>query len=74
MSYGFNNNIYEVVNATEYRDVFAKKTIQLSKGQCVGSAIVNAIIVIEADREATQNLEGQSYIDQMVELNYVKLI
>ena len=74
MSYGFNNNTYEVLRAVEYRDVFRKRSTQLSAGQQIGSALVNAIIVDEEDQESTYDLEGQSYIDKMVELNYVKIL
>ncbi len=73
MSYGFNNNTYEVLRSTAYRDVFNRKSINLSAGDQVGSAIVNAIIVDKEDQEATYDLEGQNYIDLMVSLSYVKL-
>lgn len=74
MGYGFNNNTYEVLRPTAYREVFKKKSIALAAGDQIGSAIVNAIIVDTEDQEATYDLEGQSYIDKMVELSYVKII
>ena len=74
MSYGFNSNTYEVIRGTEYREVFRKESIQLNSGDLIGSAIANAIIVDEEDQEATFNLEGQDYIDKMVELKYISLV
>ena len=74
MSYGFNSNSYQVLKTCKYRDVFRKKSIELSIGDIVGSAIANAIIVTETEQESTYDLEGQAYIDKMVELRYIDLV
>lgn len=74
MSYGFNDNTYEVIRGTAYREVFRKESVQLNSGDLIGSAIANAIIVDEEDQESTFNLEGQDYIDKMVELKYISLV
>lgn len=74
MAYGFNDNTYKVLRPVQYREVFKKESIDLPSGELIGSAIANAIIVDEEDQEATFDLEGQSYIDKMVELKYVELV
>lgn len=73
MAYGFNSNTYTVLKDIWFRDTFSKQTFKASKGTLIGSAIVNQIIVDDIDRAAVKGLEGQPYIDKMVELKYVKV-
>lgn len=74
MGSGFNSNTYKVLRRVCYREVFKRASIQLEIDDPIGSSIANAIIVEKADRDLTYGLEGQSYIDKMVELGYIALI
>lgn len=73
MGYGFNDNTYTVLKRCEYRDVFLQVNCQLNRGEDVGSAIANAIIVTDSDRAAVRGLEGNPYIDKVIELGYIEL-
>lgn len=73
MGAGFNSNTYRVLKSGCWRDVFERRNKNLKKDELIGSAIANAIIVEKADREEVYGLEGQSYIDKMVELGYIAL-
>jgi len=73
MSSGFNNNTYVTLKKIKYRDVYSRVTCDLSSDIEIGSSIANSIIVDVRDREEVYGLEGQDYINQMVELKYIKL-
>ena len=73
MPYGFNDNTYTTLRSLLYRDVFRRCTVHVPPGTDLGSALTNAIIVDEADRPEVQGLEGDPYIDKMIELKYVEL-
>lgn len=72
MSYGFNNNTYKVIKRVKFRDVFERQSCQLEVDEEIGSAIANAIIVTEEERSEVVGLEGNPYIDKMVELGYIE--
>lgn len=74
MGSGVNSNTYKVLRSTCYRDVFSRSSIGLASDDLIGSSIANAIIVDTVDRSKVIGLEGQTYIDKMVEIGYIALV
>jgi len=70
MSYGFNNEVYQMMRRMQTYDVITADKVWYEQGIIVGS-VVAANLLVEED---TSDLFGQTHIDYMIALGNIKLI
>lgn len=74
MSWTYNDNTYVVLKRCQWWSIMDEEKIDISEGDEIGSFAANNIIIRnQSELDVVQELDGNEYIQAMINLGYIKL-